>query len=553
MLDENNNTPEITVANISRAFDGKGRLPEDTPLKTGLAVVTVNDRDSGQNGYVLVTLQHHKQDFDLAEMFRGAYILPLSLNRHKQYKIKIVTEDQGFPMSWRNSRVFVVKLADSNRNTLVRDDVTVSEVVTMVTATDEDQGRNTELTYIIESLSIGKLNGSEEDKCKWFLIDPTTGHMRVLSKLWCAFTPSFCLQIDAKDKGCVPLHGKTTLNISVRCSKHLFNFSVAENEPEGTEVGKIPFSNVIPERPLQIRLLSDPNQEFAIYEKTGVLTTKRLLDRDVSSYLLTAVLSDGTAEMKLTVNIKIVDGNDNTPVFIGLRDHDNITLTKPVFMKETILDEDSGSNRQVQYSIVGGNDNQVFRINKRNGRITLRKQLNKTLYKLTIKASDSGVIEEESFLRLSISFKFITPAPPSSPPTTKNVGVVDSRKGGFFEDTKMIIIIAVAAGVLLLTIFLTAVFCIRQWCKGEKKADEVGNRRSYHEPDISREDALMASKKMFHQATAKQHQSPSTRQKQSTSHPTLLKRCTQCSIKSQEQGLPPDRSNRICSTWLNRK
>ena len=158
MLDENNNTPEITVANISRAFDGKGRLPEDTPLKTGLAVVTVNDRDSGQNGHVLVTLQHHKQDFDLAEMFRGAYILPLSLNRHKQYKIKIVAEDQGFPTSRRNNRVFVVKLADSNRNTPVfsqdvsnlevRDDVTVSEVVTMVTATDEDQGRNTE--YIRE-------------------------------------------------------------------------------------------------------------------------------------------------------------------------------------------------------------------------------------------------------------------------------------------------------------------------------------------------------------------------------------------------------------------
>lgn len=558
MLDENDNSPEITVANISRAFDGKGRLPEDALLKTGLAVVTVNDRDSGLNGRVTVTLQHHKQDFDLAVMFPGTYILevknPLSLDRHEQYKIKIVAEDQGVPTSRRNSRVFVVKLADSNRNAPlfsqdvynleVRDDVTVSEVVTMVTATDEDQGRNAELTYIIESLSIGKLNGTEEDKSKWFSIDPTTGHVRVLSKLWCAFTPSFRLQIDVKDKGRVPLHGKTTLNISVRCSKHLFNFSVAENEPEGTEVGKIPFSNVIPERPLQIRLLSDANQEFAIDEKTGVLTTKRLLDReDVASYLLTAVLSDGSAEMKLAVNIKIVDHNDNTPVFIGLRDHDNITLTKPVFIGETILkvqavDEDSGSNGQVQYSIVGGNDNQVFRINKRNGRITLRKQLNKTLYKLTIKASDSGVIEEESFLRLSISVKFITPAPPSSPPTTKNVGVVDSRKGGFFEDTKMIIIIAVASGVLLLTIFLTAVFCIRHRRKGEKKPDEVGNRGSYHEPDISREDALMASKKMFHQATAKQRQSAGTRQKTVNVSPYPIKKMHSMPYQATGTGSP---------------
>ena len=196
MVDENDNTPVITVANISEAFDGKGRLPEDAPLKTGLAVVTVNDRDSGQNSRVIVTLQHHKQDFGLAEMFPGTYILevknPLSLDRHKQYKIKIVAEDQGFPTSRRNSRVFVVKLADSNRNAPVfsqdvynlevRDDVTVSEVVTMVTATDEDQGRNADLTYIMESLRIGKHTELKRIRASGFRLIPQL--------VMCAFCPS---------------------------------------------------------------------------------------------------------------------------------------------------------------------------------------------------------------------------------------------------------------------------------------------------------------------------------------------------------------------------
>ena len=494
----------------------------------------MRDSDSGLNGLVTVTLQHHKQDFGLQEMFPGQYILeirqPLSLDRHAQYKIKIVAEDKGKPLSQKNSRVLVVKLADSNRHAPtfaqkvyslnIGDEVTPDTVILRMTATDVDDGRNSELTYSLESMRIGERNGSAEDLGKWFSVD-RTGQVLVLSKLWCAFTPSFTLSIDVRDNGRVPLHGKTALKINVQCSQHMFNFSVAENKPEGSEVGRIQLTSTEPSKPLRITLLTS-TADFALDEKKGILITTRKLDREAnSSYLLTAVISDGTLDMETTLNVRVEDMNDNSPEFVGMQDSHNITVTNGVFIGETVLkvqatDDDAGSNGLVQYSIVSGDDHQVFHMNKRNGKITLRKVLTEKTYILTIRAADSGFIEKEDFLHLTISVEFITPAPPPSGfpggisprPATTNAddGLVETRTGneGFFSDTKMIILVGACAGFLLLTVCLTAVFCVKCRRKDNKQEDKRG---SYHEPDISREDALKASKKMFQQATANPRES----------------------------------------------
>lgn len=512
------------------AFDKQGKIPEDTILNKGIAVVTVQDSDSGANGLVTVTLQHHKQDFSLQEMFAGKYILkirqPLSLDRHAQYKIKIVAEDQGKPLSQKNSYILLVKLADSNRHAPrfaqkvydvnIGDDVTPGAVIARMTATDEDDGRNSELTYSVESMRIGDRNGSVEDLSKWFDID-NTGQVLLRVKLWCAFTPSFTVNIDVRDDGRVPRHGKTVLKIAVKCSQHMHNFSVAENKPAGVEVGRVQLTSVAPNKPLRVRLVTNTS-DFALDEKKGILTTARMLDREAnSSFSLTAVLSDGSVEMKIILNVMVGDMNDNSPVFVGMVNSHNMTLSNAVFIGETVfkvqaIDRDSGSNSLVKYSIVSGNDRRVFHMNERNGKISLRKVLSEKAYTLTIRAADSGFIEKEAFLRLTISVDFITPAPPPSglpgdiPGTTKaDNGVVETRKGdgGFFSDTKMIIVVAACAGFLLLTVCLIAVFCLKFRRRNKKEDDKRG---SYHEPDISREDALKASKKMFHQATANPRQ-----------------------------------------------
>ncbi|KAJ7327364.1 Protocadherin-10 [Desmophyllum pertusum] len=348
VLDENDNKPEITVTALPDAYDKQGKIPEDTSLNAGVALITVRDKDSGDNGRVTVTLQHHKQDFGLQEMFAGQYILeirqPLSLDRHAQYKIKIVAEDHGLPLSQKNSHVLVVKLADSNRHAPtfaqkvysvdVSDDVTPGAVVARMTATDEDDGRNSELIYSLESMRIGARNGSDDDLRKWFGIDPKTGYVGVHSKLWCAFTPSFLLNIDVRDKGRVPFHGKTALKIAIQCSRHVYNFSVAENKPVGVEVGRVPLTSIAPDKPLRIRLVSNTD-DFTMDEKSGILTATKRLDREVNdSYSLTAVISDGSVNMTIILNVKVEDINDNAPVFIGFEGSYNMTLSNAVLLEK---------------------------------------------------------------------------------------------------------------------------------------------------------------------------------------------------------------------------
>ena len=515
---------------LKDAFDEQGKIPEDTILNTDIALVTVRDRDSGPNGLVTVTLQHHKQDFSLQYFFAGQYILnilqPLSLDRHAQYKIKIVAEDHGKPLSQKNSYILPVKLADSNRNAPkftrkgyqvnLSDDVTPGAVIARTTATDEDDGRNSELTYSVESLRIGDRDGNVEDLSKWFGID-STGQVFVRVKLWCVFTPSFTVNIDVRDGGRVPRHNKTVLNVTVKCSQHIHNFSVVENKPEGVEVGRISLTSAAPDKPLRVRLVTNTTS-FALDEKKGILTTTRMLDREAnSSYSLTAVLSDGSVEMEIILNITVGDINDNSPVFVGMVGSHNMTLSNAVFIGETILkvqaiDRDSGSNGFVKYSIISGNNHRVFHMNERSGKISLRKVLREKAYTLIIRAADSGFIEKEAFLRLIISVTFITPAPPPSslpgniPGTTKaGNGVVETRKGngGFFSDTKMIIVVGACGFFFLLSVCLIAVFCVKFRRRNNKEEDK---RSSYHEPDISREDALKASKKMFHQATSNPRQ-----------------------------------------------
>lgn len=94
----------------------------------------------------------------------------------------------------------------------------------------------------------------------------------------------------------------------------------------------------------------------------GILIIKRLFDwEDVNLYILNVILFDGYVEVKLVVNIIVVDVNDNVLFFIGLLEKFNIIIINEffkgviVFIVE-VVDKDFGLNGLVKYVIVSGND-----------------------------------------------------------------------------------------------------------------------------------------------------------------------------------------------------
>lgn len=65
----------------------------------------------------------------------------------------------------------------------------------------------------------------------------------------------------------------------------------------------------------------NPQDEFSIDGKTGVVTTRKTLDREITAhYVLTVVASDSPpiGERRRTsalLNVKVLDDNDNYPQF----------------------------------------------------------------------------------------------------------------------------------------------------------------------------------------------------------------------------------------------
>ncbi|CAH2322187.1 protocadherin-15 isoform X1, partial [Pelobates cultripes] len=133
------------------------------------------------------------------------------------------------------------------------------------------------------------------------------------------------------------------------------------------------------------------------------------------------VASDGNQESSpVTVNILVIDANDNTPTF------SNVSYNVKIFtdmtsadsiIKLTAVDADEGVNGQITYEILAGAQGQ-FVINSRTGVITITPGVTLMVgesYTLTVKAYDNAPLAQR---RSSITTVYIEVLPPNnqSPP-----------------------------------------------------------------------------------------------------------------------------------------
>uniref|UniRef100_A0A3B4V411 Desmoglein-3-like n=1 Tax=Seriola dumerili TaxID=41447 RepID=A0A3B4V411_SERDU len=104
----------------------------------------------------------------------------------------------------------------------------------------------------------------------------------------------------------------------------------------------------------------DPFHVFVVDPKTGLIRVTKVLDREViDTYNLSgiATFSDGThAEKKIDIRIKVVDENDNAPVFGTVQEGEVNELSATVMkVFATDADEPGHENSQIAYSIIDQN------------------------------------------------------------------------------------------------------------------------------------------------------------------------------------------------------
>ncbi|GAA6082018.1 protocadherin Fat 3, partial [Tachysurus ichikawai] len=145
-----------------------------------------------------------------------------------------------------------------------------------------------------------------------------------------------------------------------------------------------------------------------------ITTTSRKLDREQQAeHFLEVTITDGggvSRQSTVWVIVHIKDENDNTPEFpqrlycVSLPERDQNKHGDPVY-RVFAYDSDEGSNAELTYSIVDGNEDGKFFIDTKTAMVYTRKMVTAGAYDiLTIKAMDNGIPQKWSTVQLHVEW-----------------------------------------------------------------------------------------------------------------------------------------------------
>ncbi|XP_037353671.1 protocadherin-18 [Talpa occidentalis] len=208
VVDVNDNKPEININFMSPGKEEISYVFEGDPVDTFVALVRVQDRDSGPNGEVVCKLHGHGH-FKLQKTYENNYLIltnaTLDREKRSEYSLTVIAEDKGSP-SLSTVKHFTVQINDINDNVphfqRSRYEFAISEnnspgaYITTVTATDPDLGENGQVTYtILESFILGS------SITTYVTIDPSNGAIYALRIFDHEEVSQITFVVEARDGG----------------------------------------------------------------------------------------------------------------------------------------------------------------------------------------------------------------------------------------------------------------------------------------------------------------------------------------------------------------
>uniref|UniRef100_A0A8C9XFA8 Protocadherin 2 alpha a 15 n=1 Tax=Sander lucioperca TaxID=283035 RepID=A0A8C9XFA8_SANLU len=392
IVDVNDNAPEIEVTSFSSS------IPEDSRPGTTVALISVNDLDSGLNGKVICAKQ-------------------------TQYDLTITAKDAGQP-SLSSEKTISVVVSDVNDNS---PEFSLSPYTFYVTEANEPVNEGTMVGNIAKDLGLDKstLNDRKyrivsSNADPLFHVNQNDGVLYVSRKIdreeVCAQSNTCLMNLKTVLENPLEVHyvGVEILDIN----DHSPSFPDEEKTLEISE-------SVLPGARFQLKPSRDRDsghfsvQQYKLSQndhfrlevrdkgedgKIPILVLQKSLDREAagSNSLVLTALDGGEPPKYGTMNIlvKVLDVNDNVPVFS--KDIYSVTLYENVPVGTTVIqvnatDLDEGQNGEVYYSFGNSVSNTVFKlfhINPSTGEIIAKGLIDyekKDKYEIEIQASDKGV------------------------------------------------------------------------------------------------------------------------------------------------------------------
>nr|XP_004664735.2 protocadherin alpha-7 isoform X13 [Jaculus jaculus] len=216
VLDTNDNAPQLTISSLSLP------VPEDTQPGQVITLISVSDRDSGENGQVTCSLTPHVP-FRLVSTFKNYYSLVLdsALDRETTpgYEVVVTARDGGAPALWATASVSV-EVADVNDNApafaqaeytvFVKENNPPGAHIFTVSATDADAQENARVTYSLVERRVG-----ERALSSYVSVHAQSGRVHALQPLDHEELELLRFQVSARDAGEPALGGQVTLQVFV--------------------------------------------------------------------------------------------------------------------------------------------------------------------------------------------------------------------------------------------------------------------------------------------------------------------------------------------------
>uniref|UniRef100_A0A8C3RSR3 Cadherin domain-containing protein n=1 Tax=Chelydra serpentina TaxID=8475 RepID=A0A8C3RSR3_CHESE len=218
VLDVNDNAPELAVTSLSLP------VPEYSPPGTVVALVSVSDRDSGDNGKVTCSIPPNLP-FQLVFTFKNYHSLVLAeavdRERVSEYKIILVTaRDEGAPSLSASSSI-LVPIADVNDNApafpqpvytvFVKENNPPRAHLFSVSASDPDLRENALVSYSVVERSVGE----QQPLSSYISVHSESGHIYAVQPFDYEELQVLQFQVSASDAGFPALCGNVTLQLFV--------------------------------------------------------------------------------------------------------------------------------------------------------------------------------------------------------------------------------------------------------------------------------------------------------------------------------------------------
>ncbi|XP_037070379.1 protein dachsous-like [Pollicipes pollicipes] len=412
--DFNDNTPEFERDEYEVA------VREDLEVNAQVLQVTATDADTGNNARLTYRLVESPGKLFGIFPNSGWVYLRGQLDREAadEYRLTVQVTDNGTPARSARSRA-LVRVLDVNDHApefsseayefAVSENLRAGTPVGSLAATDRDLGANASLRY-----SLNPTNGS-------FQVDPRTGVISTAVELDRELIKFYEFTADVSDQGSPPRRSSTVVKIRVlddNDSEPQFLepldgvISVREEQQAGFEVVQVHATDADDGENATITYSFSRGAEddaagaFTIDPKSGTISTTRVLDHEEKAvYRLLVVAQDGGVKPNQATHpltIKVLDLNDNSPTFTTSSLAFSMKENAPIgFQVGTVvaIDRDAGENGRVSYTILSGNLNDTFDINRSTGALFTTREVDfemATEYLLQIEAVDASATNPQN-------------------------------------------------------------------------------------------------------------------------------------------------------------